>query len=686
LSGLQSTEMSLELASAKDGVVQDHPMPAVVLIPELPPASTPGQELGAESPFADKAATAEHEASEEQELLEENSEEKGAATKEQSEMPAATLKEFFCFLQCQLRKEAEIHLGLDVPLKDKLAAEVWPEYEEFVKKNLGGNERWVPYHTILGVHEKFLAMAVHHARHEWTDRQRFIAMFIFRAHCKADVFSKAQLPILITEAFWKDPLKAFEVGGEMETALVKYRRTTKRPLLTLCFRMIPERILKDDDANLVRSIILRTQKLVKLADQIFPMLMDGQMSASDKFENMTQLIKEEQGLGETWAKMLTVCTDLAYPEMGLLASQCEVGIGALTPLRRLLPGGGVADAKKALEELRQSFNNSPDEGAQHFWDILMNVEARAREYYEDYPLLLQQFQSERGNLSPATLQVQLCEYRQFRHALARSRYDLPLDESMKEPERERRARRELERDEERGVVILRLPSREQDAAPVEVEVPVASLGGRWRVAERVASLCGQKLSMTGSKAEAEAFREELVAQWDGSAPDVPEESMAWGACQCGLSAPNPLVGVSFQPAAGGKKIPFQTTVHAAGGVLEAERIARLCYQRLVAGATKEQVLELRGQLYAERAAAAGVGPPQKRPKQQEHDQAQKKFKSAVKKQQELDSVVKKQQELDQLQTKLKAVTAPKQQELGQAQTKLKFAAGVKQVPIYVVLD
>merc|ERR1712232_280534 len=36
-----------------------------------------------------------------------------------------------------------------------------------------------------------------------------------------------------------------------------------------------------------------------------------------------------------------------------------------------------------------------------------------------------------GGMTASTLQVQLCEYRQFRHAIARSKYGLPDDETMR---------------------------------------------------------------------------------------------------------------------------------------------------------------------------------------------------------------------------------------------------------------
>merc|ERR1719491_2463037 len=144
----------------------------------------------------------------------------------------------------------------------------------------------------------------------------------------------------------------------MEKAMLSYRHRTKKALLTLCFRMIPNRILEDDDANIVRNIVLRTQTLLDIAEKIYAIIKDTTYTAADMFEEISSLIQRANGLGETWAKMLAVCVDLAFPQLGLLASQCDVGVGALAPLRKLLPDGGPQDHHQALEELRTTFNQS----------------------------------------------------------------------------------------------------------------------------------------------------------------------------------------------------------------------------------------------------------------------------------------------------------------------------------------
>jgi len=64
---------------------------------------------------------------------------------------------------------------------------------------------------------------------------------------------------------------------------------------------------------------------------------------------------------------------------------------------------------------------------------------------------------------------------------------------------------------------------------------------------------------------------------------------------------------------GGKKFAFQTTQGAAGGsILEAERIARLCWVKLNSGASKEDALEYRNRLYKKLESSSDMSPAKKR--------------------------------------------------------------------------
>eukprot|EP00434_Breviolum_minutum_P011017 symbB.v1.2.009719.t2/scaffold624.1/size179468/7 len=201
-------------------------------------------------------------------------------------MPKASLDEFFQFLSCQLQIQSREHLDKVIPVHDKAAEALFPQVDAHVKPNLGNTERWVPYHTVLGVHELFLMEAVH-SRKDWNEKQKFLAMFIFRAHCKRDLFMQAQLP-LMKKDFWKNPAKAFEQEGPMEKAMRAYRKRTGKPMLTNCFRIIPERTLSDDDANLVRSIITRSARLIGLAEKSFDVVKDKTLGVNNSATELAE--------------------------------------------------------------------------------------------------------------------------------------------------------------------------------------------------------------------------------------------------------------------------------------------------------------------------------------------------------------------------------------------------------------
>merc|ERR1712187_524768 len=86
------------------------------------------------------------------------------------------------------------------------------------------------------------------------------------------------------------------------------------------------------------------------------------------------------------------------------------------------------------------------------------------------------------------------------------------------------------------------------------------------------------------------------------ANDVPNDSHAWEHCKVKLSGSasgHPNVPTKFQGKDKGAAISFQTTVQACGSIMNAERIARLCYAKVEAGSTKEEVVEFRNGLYTE---------------------------------------------------------------------------------------
>jgi len=221
-------------------------------------------------------------------------------------------------------------------------------------------------------------------------------------------------------------------------------------------------------------------------------------------------------------------------------------------------------------------------------------------------------------MTASTLQVQLCEYRQFRHSVARVKYGLPDDDSMRGLDMDKKRKPAM--DPENFVELNEAKRCVQFDVPVgdtkiHFEVPLAAVGNRKMVAARVAAMCFYKLVQHGEpEKDVEKFRDSVL-EGHREAEDVPEDSEAWAECKIQLSHPSPLC--SYQIVGkDGKMFPFQTTMAAAGGALECERVARLCYVKLKNGMTKEDAKKFRDDLYKKRHADGSGGslPKKKEPR------------------------------------------------------------------------
>jgi len=153
------------------------------------------------------------------------------------------------------------------------------------------------------------------------------------------------------------------------------------------------------------------------------------MCASMKHQMLSQTFKDTKGCGITWAKMLNVSIAVAYPELRLLDSQCDVGIGALAPLQCLLRKT-VINPEEALATLLQTVNDSKDPIVMEFWQLLQQEEGLLREKFKECELVCKTLRTKPGCMSAGTLQVQLCEYRQWRNFIARKKYSLLKGDPM----------------------------------------------------------------------------------------------------------------------------------------------------------------------------------------------------------------------------------------------------------------
>merc|ERR1719454_2016036 len=105
-------------------------------------------------------------------------------------------------------------------------------------------------------------------------------------------------------------------------------------------------------------------------------------------------------------------------------------------------------------------NTSKSTHAKHFWDTLKDAKRIIHTKYKSLPLVLAQADTKQHAMSAVTLQVQLCEYRQFRHSIARNKYGLPDDETMRaDPESEFKLRAEnfIEFDKKTNCVKFEFP-------------------------------------------------------------------------------------------------------------------------------------------------------------------------------------------------------------------------------------
>mmetsp|Transcript_13481 Transcript_13481/g.26500 ORF Transcript_13481/g.26500 Transcript_13481/m.26500 type:complete len:706 (+) Transcript_13481:20-2137(+) len=376
-----------------------------------------------------------------------------------------TFPEFFQFLQCQLRMEALVTLNTEVAFEDADAQRLWCEYHTFLAPlRLRGAEFLVPYHAILGKHELFLFKTVHHQPFaKWDARQRIVATLVFRAHCNQELFTTAQLPHLLGSEFWSDPLGAFSVGRALELSMLEFHQS-QQPKGGRSKTGVPDDVplegplsqVKEDIVDnaprsdkrtgtpmvgrlgAVRRITARTQRLLRVADLIWPLLAHAEQDASATLLRIETLIEEVDGLGKNCGTMVAKDLDLARPELGLLEAREEIDVEALVVARCLiegLEGQGHNDAqgRELLLKVLKTANSFKTGSGKHFWDLLQQVEDAGQRALYDMPLALSELKTPRFQMSAATLQVQLCQYRRFRQSLAHTRLGLGGDVAMALP-------------------------------------------------------------------------------------------------------------------------------------------------------------------------------------------------------------------------------------------------------------
>jgi len=335
-----------------------------------------------------------------------------------------SVADFFAFLQCQLKMEAEELMHHDVMLKDAAALHMWPSYMRRHKANRRNARQWTPFHMVLGASELFVVRHIYHAEVEcWTPYRRFVSMMIFRSTCKGHLFTNVLLKHLQTEAFWEDPKANFAQGSTIHGDLRQYRKDGHTVQSSFC--LVPDRFAEDDDEKAITRFLRRAETLIDLAATLWPIVTSQALDPDSRLKQITTKIGMVKCLGEPWVKLLTGCINVVHPELRLLAGWCDTGRCALESRRLMLEAEDALTRekversrkrdlpKKDFDKLVDLVNKSDAPSCLSFWQLLESVEAHARKHFKDLPLVVAQVQTPLRQLDAGTLQAQISEYRHF---------------------------------------------------------------------------------------------------------------------------------------------------------------------------------------------------------------------------------------------------------------------------------
>ncbi len=222
----------------------------------------------------------------------------------------------------------------------------------------------------------------------------------------------------------EDPEETFGNGSAMEKALMRYRCSAvrgKRPLISPAMRMVPPHTDGCGDLALVRSITRRTQALLSTPDELYRTLKGRVVNVGERVQRMSNAIQALPGLKETWSKTVLCSIHFAYPQLKLLQHEVDVGRGAREPLRqmvRVVEGHADMDDKAALAALHDVLSRDQISQAVAFRGLLKRTDDIMQ---KDYPKEWAAFNAGEvpGCIGVVTLQVQLCEFRQFKNYVTR---------------------------------------------------------------------------------------------------------------------------------------------------------------------------------------------------------------------------------------------------------------------------
>ena len=279
-------------------------------------------------------------------------------------------------------------------------------------------DKWLPWHCVLGDHERYVLDVV--AKLGLTRRDRYILMFLFSGSRDLALFDALLRPLFEADAseednelgrlILADPETAFEYNGKIHLRYEAFRATGAR-MHTTCYSCHPPKTAAGE--HFCYYMVDRTKRFVMLGHKAYDIIEDENRRGSDLRRDLEEVLMKAHEVGPTMTKMFLVSTHLLFPELGILDDYCAIGDGADAAFDFLMPG--IPARPKAgprfdiFMKLWDHLENSTEPCVPRFRHMLKWTAEKARQRFPKMnPLVLA------IDMTPYDLQVNLCEWRKFR--------------------------------------------------------------------------------------------------------------------------------------------------------------------------------------------------------------------------------------------------------------------------------
>eukprot|EP01047_Picozoa_sp_COSAG01_P019717 COSAG01_NODE_1105_length_11671_cov_3.526789_1_plen_467_part_00 len=207
--------------------------------------------------------------------------------------------------------------GAGLRVADDVVAQGYLMSQFFAKAARG--DKWVPWHTVLGAHERYLQKRVYSHRN-LSESDRFVLMFAFSGSREMPLFDSLFQPLLwdanAGEAaalsklrkLLHEPARALRRGGRWHRKYARYRASGRR-LHTTCYTIHPPAGCAGDEFTFF--IVDHTRRYIELGQRIWK-LVDPQRNhqlppppPSPSLEQLAAVLRREPGIGPTLTKVTT---------------------------------------------------------------------------------------------------------------------------------------------------------------------------------------------------------------------------------------------------------------------------------------------------------------------------------------------------------------------------------------------